>query len=80
MKTHKQYLAQVRIASFPNEWLNANLYSGGRKPYLLTLDKAKAAVEAMRNRYPGDQSMAVIDSRIRVREVTDWEELDNNPA
>lgn len=80
MNTHKQYLAQVRIAGFPNEWLNANLYSGGKKPYLRDLPKAKAAIEAMKNRYPGDRSMEVIESRIRVREVTDWEELNETPA
>ena len=81
-EVHKQYLAQVKLAyevkSNPERWFNAILFSGGRKMYAKNLDEAEAAIEAMRNRYPGDPDQMVVASRIRVREVTDWELVESD--
>ena len=77
MVLHKQYLAQVRIAFSHDQWWNAVLRtSNGSMRYAKTLDEAEAAIEAMKTRNPNDPDQRVTESRIRVREVTLWEDVD----
>lgn len=80
MEMHKQYLAQVKFAfdakSLPDNWWNAvRLASGGRKMYAKTLEEAETAIKAIKASHQSDPDQQVTESRIRVREVTDWEEV-----
>lgn len=77
MTLHKQYLAQVRIAFSHDQWWNAVLHtSSSNRRYAKTPEEAEAAIEAMKNRFPNDPDQRITESRIRVREVTDWEDVD----
>lgn len=76
MTTHKQYLAQVKLAFDPDQWWNAmKLTNGGIKRYADTLEEAENAICFASSRYPDDPDEQVIESRIRVREVTEWEDV-----
>lgn len=73
----KQYLVQVKLAFDPTKWWNAVwLTCGGSKRYVGTLNEAQNAINAVGHRFPGDPDQNVVESRIRVREVTEWEEVD----
>lgn len=73
----KQYLAQVKIAFDSSKWWNAVwLTCGCSRRYAKTLEEAQKAIDAVGQRYPGDPDQNVVESRIRVREVTEWEEVD----
>ena len=76
MTTHKQYLAQVKLAFDPDRWWNAmKLTNSGIKRYADTLQEAESAIHFVSDRYPDDPDEQVIESRIRVREVTEWEDV-----
>lgn len=73
----KQYLAQVKFAFDHDQWWNAmKLTNGGIKQYAYSMSEAKNAIESAGRRFSGDPDQMVVESRIRVREVTEWEEVD----
>lgn len=74
MTTHKQYLAMVKLAFEPERWWNAVWLTTGKR-YALSLEAAEKAIQTVTHRYPDDPDQRVTESRIRVREVTEWEDL-----
>lgn len=76
MSMHEEYLAQVKFAFVPTRWTNAIWHtSPAAKRYAGTLEEAQNAIQTLAGRYPDDPQQKVIESRIRVRLVTDWEEI-----
>lgn len=74
---HEEYLAQVKFAFAPTRWANAIWHtSPTAKRYAKTMAEAQEAIQTLENRYPNDPQQQVIESRIRVRLVTDWEEVE----
>ena len=75
---HEQYLAQVRFAFDPDRWANAVWHtSEPGKRYARTMAEAQDAIQTLSTRYPDDPQQEVIESRIRIRMVTDWEEVED---
>ena len=73
----EEYLAQVKFAFAPTRWANAVWHtSPTAKRYAGTLEEARAAIQALKDRYPDDPQQKVIESRIRVRLVTSWEDVE----
>lgn len=74
---HEEYLAQVKFAFAPTRWANAIWHtSPTAKRYAKTMAEAQEAIQTLENRYPNDPQQQVIESRIRIRMVTDWEEVE----
>lgn len=77
MSMKKQYFAQVKLAFDSDQWWNAmKLTNGGTKRYADTLEEAENSIRIIASSYPDDPDERVIESRIRVREVTDWKDVE----
>lgn len=76
----KQYLVRVKLAfDDQHRWWNAvALTSGDGHRYATSLEDARSAVRAVSNRWPNDPDQRVTEVSIRVREVTEWEDVDES--
>ena len=74
MAMHKQYAVEVKTRSMPDRWQNAVWFETGCKQhYVRTEVAAQTVLEGIHKRFDHAPYLFIIESRIRVREVSDWE-------
>ncbi len=73
MAMHKEYIVEVRYASHPEKWANATPIIMKGHQFVRSMEAAETVLSDMHEFCDRDPDFFIIESRIRVREVSDWE-------
>jgi hypothetical protein len=78
MAMHKEYIVEVKHFKNPEKWHNVIPAAMKGQQFVRSAEAAETVLSEMHEFCDRDPDFFIIESRIRVREVSDWEVVESS--
>lgn len=80
MAMHKEYIVEVKHSKNPEKWHNVIPVAMKGQQFVQSAEAAETVLSETHEFCDRDPDFFIIESRIRVREVSDWEVVESAKA